>query len=53
MASVTLLLFLVCGNLIVNCAWCCECDDFFYFDCKSFSVHELAIGAVILIMGPG
>ena len=40
MASGTLLLFLVCGNLIVNSALCCYCDDFFQLDCKSPSVRS-------------
>ena len=41
MASGTLLLFLVCGYLIVNSALCCNCDYFYRFDCKSLSVSYI------------
>ena len=40
MASGTLLLFLVCGNLIVNSALCCDCDGFYQLDGKSPSVRS-------------
>ena len=62
MASVTLLLFLVSGNLFVNGAWCCNCSDVRYdLRCKSlyrgssparmtFSLYNLFLKGIIPVM---